>query len=439
MVETAPREEATDRMVSAALGAARALRDEDRLEEAVAALEPALSRLSPKREPFLHNLVLNEIEISRKKTVLFSKPRQLGLTLTHRCNIRCKMCFYPTDPWDMPEERVEEIYSLLPTLESVFWQGGEAFVSKHFKGLFREAVRNPYLQNTIVTNGLLIDDEWAEIIVSSGSAVVNSIDGGTKETYEEIRRWGRWEALVAGLDALNRARDRHAGAPGRSSRFDLIFQMTVMKENCHELREAVEFARRHRFTAVNFLPIQNIFGPENIFHHKDREALDKIREALPAVKEACSRYGLRLHVQLPLFDDPAMPAQGPQKTNPSPEGESAPSAASSSSKPMRVGPSEGAASSVAAGQRRVNRDSSCYWPWLGLFTLLRGATKPYGWCCENVEYDLAKHSLIEVWNNPMMQRYRELVGFHQNVDFCDARCTSGVMPKNQLGRNLGRL
>ena len=151
--EALPRDEAMDKSVRAALETARSLRDDDRLEEAAAALEPLLDRIGPEREPFLHNLLLNEIEISRKKTILRSRPRQLGLTLTHRCNIRCKMCFYPTDPWDMPEERIAEIYDLLPTLESVFWQGGEAFVSKHFKGLFREAVRHPYLQSTLVPNG----------------------------------------------------------------------------------------------------------------------------------------------------------------------------------------------------------------------------------------------------------------------------------------------
>lgn len=424
--EALPRDEAMDKSVRAALEAARSLRDDDRLEEAAAALEPLLDRIGPEREPFLHNLLLNEIEISRKKTILRSRPRQLGLTLTHRCNIRCKMCFYPTDPWDMPEERIAEIYDLLPTLESVFWQGGEAFVSKHFKGLFREAVRHPYLQSTLVTNGLLIDDEWAELIVGSGSAVVNSIDGGTKETYEEIRRWGKWEDLEASLGALNRARDRRKGTRGRWERFDLIFQMTVMKENCHEILDAVEFARRHRFTAVNFLPIQNVFGPENIFHHKDREALDKIRKALPEAREACARHGLRLHVQLPLFDDPAMPAQGPRK----------PERKTEESELVEAWP---AAAPSEPPRLKRERDAFCYWPWLGLFTLLRGATKPYGWCCENVEHDLAKHSLLEAWNNPMMQRYRELVGSHQNAGFCDARCTSGVMPKKQLGRCMGEL
>jgi hypothetical protein len=36
-----------------------------------------------------------------------------------------------------------------------------------------------------------------------------------------------------------------------------------------------------------------------------------------------------------------------------------------------------------------------------------------------------------------MQSYRSKIGAHDAVGFCDARCTSGVMAKKQLGRYVG--
>jgi tetratricopeptide (TPR) repeat protein len=68
-------------------------------------------------DPFLKNKILNEIEISQKKTILKSKPLVLGVTLSHACNIKCKMCDVWKKPWDIPEKIVQEISGYLPSLK----------------------------------------------------------------------------------------------------------------------------------------------------------------------------------------------------------------------------------------------------------------------------------------------------------------------------------
>jgi hypothetical protein len=284
-------------------------------------------------------------------------------------------------------------------------------VSPHFNSLFEAALRQPQLRNVLVTNGLLIDEAWAQLITASNSTVIYSLDGFRAETYEAIRIGGRWRDVLASLDAINRSRRRLAASTANPSRFELILQVTVMKSNCRELEPVVEFARRHDFTAVNILPIQNVFEPENIFYHRDRAALDAVARSLPRIQEGCQRHGIRLHVQLPLFEDPGAPSQGP----------------------VRAAPQEQPA---APGIPKAD-DPFCYWPWLSLFVLLRGSTKPYGWCCQDVEHDLKAHSLLEIWNNERMRSYRSKIGAHDAAGFCDARCTSGVMAKKQLGRYVG--
>ncbi|MBU1125640.1 MAG: hypothetical protein KKC84_06420, partial [Candidatus Omnitrophica bacterium] len=92
-------------------------------------LRKCLHAVSIDKNPYLYNMILNELEITDKKIVLESKPRQLGVNLTHNCNIRCRMCFYPQTPWDIPPQIAQEIKVLLPSLQRVFWQGGEPFVS----------------------------------------------------------------------------------------------------------------------------------------------------------------------------------------------------------------------------------------------------------------------------------------------------------------------
>jgi MoaA/NifB/PqqE/SkfB family radical SAM enzyme len=407
---SAPQAQDVKRDTQATLEKARLLRDENRSREAAAELESFLPRLSPEKEPFLYNLVLNQLEISQKKVVLRSKPRQLGVTLTHRCNILCKMCFYPTDPWDMPEERIEELPGLFPTLESLYWQGGEAFVSKHFKPLFREACRYPQIHQVITTNGLLIDEEWGEMIVNSATSVVFSIDGVTPPVYEKIRAGGKWDDLIRGLNAVNKYRALAENRSALSPKFETIMQFTVMKDNVHELPDVLDFARRHRFNALNINPIQNVFGPENIFFTKEPEAMGIVDRTIPVLQDECRKHGIRLHIQLPRVSDPTLPSQGPlRQTPPAPQ------------------PSTGLS---------ADTDLFCYWPWVSLFSLLRGATRPWGWCCKDVTMDLKKDSYETIWNNDMMQTYRQKLSNEKHVGFCDARCTSGVMPKEKLGRWL---
>lgn len=47
----------------------------------------------------LKNILTNELEILNKEFVLKSKPRVLIISMTSKCNIRCKMCKVPLNHW----------------------------------------------------------------------------------------------------------------------------------------------------------------------------------------------------------------------------------------------------------------------------------------------------------------------------------------------------
>ena len=58
---------------------------------------------------FSQDLVLNEIEILQKKIVLKSKMKRLWVTVTSRCNIRCKTCGLWKTQWDLPYKTAKEV------------------------------------------------------------------------------------------------------------------------------------------------------------------------------------------------------------------------------------------------------------------------------------------------------------------------------------------
>lgn len=73
------------------------------------------------------NKKVNEAEIVQKKIVLNSMPTGLRITLSTRCNLRCRMCKTPYMPWETPKRVIGEIIKIFPYLDNVTWEGGRCF------------------------------------------------------------------------------------------------------------------------------------------------------------------------------------------------------------------------------------------------------------------------------------------------------------------------
>ncbi|MBK5109322.1 MAG: radical SAM protein, partial [Anaerolineales bacterium] len=117
------------------------------------------------------------------------------------CNLACSYCFfldkellYPNSKFRMPEEVLEDyIQQLIETHRSnqvtVAWQGGEptlmgldfyrqaiAYQEKYRKPGMTSMQRMRF-ENTMQTNGTLLDDEWCEFFKENDYLIGISIDG----------------------------------------------------------------------------------------------------------------------------------------------------------------------------------------------------------------------------------------------------------------------
>src|SRR5205814_6055278 len=72
------------------------------------------------------------------------------------------------------------------------------------------------------------------------SEIIFSVDGATAETYEAIRRGGKWDRLVKNLDLVT-AMKREANHKKPAVRINF----TCMQTNIHELPSMVDFAADH--------------------------------------------------------------------------------------------------------------------------------------------------------------------------------------------------
>jgi MoaA/NifB/PqqE/SkfB family radical SAM enzyme len=75
--------------------------------------------------------------------------------------------------------------------------------------------KSSFIKIILVTNGSLLDDEWAKFFIEQEIDQINiSIDGTTKNTYENIRRNCDFERVVANTrNLIERKRDRKARRP----------------------------------------------------------------------------------------------------------------------------------------------------------------------------------------------------------------------------------
>ena len=121
-----------------------------------------------------------------------------------RCNLNCRYCFflkkdrlYPDTSWRMTDEVMESY--IRQTIEgqrvphaTIAWQGGEPTLMGI--DFFRRAVEleNKYrrpgmrIENTLQTNGILLDDEWCRFLKEHEFLVGLSLDG-PREMHDAYR------------------------------------------------------------------------------------------------------------------------------------------------------------------------------------------------------------------------------------------------------------
>jgi len=333
---------------------------------------------------FLNNRLVKEKEICQKKIILESKPTELWVTLTTRCNLRCIICNIWENSWDLLENVTKEIIGYLPYLHDLHWQGGEAFLSPYFEELFERASGYPDLNQNINTNGLLINEEWARKFAQSNISVAYAIDGVSKETYEHIRRRAKFDDLIRSITTLNSYKIKATQDNNPVGRMTTIMSFMVMKSNYNEIEETVDFAKRYEFDLLQIYPIETTVDPENIFIHEDKEALEYIEKALPRIVKRAKEYGVKLNI-----------------VNLKP--------------PLAKGDNSDDVLQKCPGLK--NRGIPCDAPWRHLFIQAGGVVQPSCRCFKEIG-NISKNTLAELWNCEKMQLYRKKILENDYLSLC---------------------
>jgi uncharacterized radical SAM superfamily Fe-S cluster-containing enzyme len=139
------------------------------------------------------------------------RPLKIEMDITNQCNIRCIMCPF-SDPAvggrkrkDLTKDTflrwADEMFSWVAQLGLMF--GTEPTLNQNLLSFVRVAkeyrVPNVYFS----TNAMKLTPAMTAALIEAGLDEMNvSLDGGTKATFERIRRGAKWDTVISNLKSL---------------------------------------------------------------------------------------------------------------------------------------------------------------------------------------------------------------------------------------------
>jgi len=187
------------------------------------------------------------------------RPIYAHFGLTHRCNLRCRMCDIASLAGSAHEATTEQIRTIADTLRSlgviaVSLGGGEPLLRDDLGEIIGIFIKKG-IQVRLLTNGILLKEDILKDLVSRGLKDVSiSLDtlSADKQSYI-CAQDGAWDTIINSMNLIARTVPRR----GRL----LLVNTTVSRLNLDELPSLARFSGKLGYY-ISFVPIE----PANARH-----------------------------------------------------------------------------------------------------------------------------------------------------------------------------
>lgn len=228
------------------------------------------------------------------------QPEVLQISLTYRCNLRCRMCSIANLLPQKEELSTKQIFHIIDEaadygIREVLLTGGEPFLREDIFNICKYSYSRG-LRSIITTNGILIDDNVAGAILDSRVNHVHFSLDGLEETNDFFRAKGVFKKTIEAIMILNdKRKENHP--------FSIGIAFTVMDNNVRELSKIVELADNLNIDVINFQPLVN----DNAnFLNKSLSSFWVKKENIPILKEEITRIRKYKPKHVSIYEEPGL-------------------------------------------------------------------------------------------------------------------------------------
>jgi len=163
-------------------------------------------------------------------------PIHIDIELSSRCNLKCPMCFREHREIPIQNSMTVEMFKrIIDEIEGKVYSikltgRGEPHMCKQFPEMLRYLKGKNFGEVAMITNGQLMSQDKMEAIVDSGMDWVSFSIDGLKDTYESIRKPGKYEDVYECVATLHKIREERGG-----SKPDIRIQSVMIPD--HEKEE----------------------------------------------------------------------------------------------------------------------------------------------------------------------------------------------------------
>ncbi len=337
-----------------------------------------------------------------------SLPESVTLFLTHRCNLRCKMCGQWGEAGVTKKQGFEHLKQELSLLEakkiidelalfkpSITLFGGEPLLFPGCVELVAH-IKSKGMHCLMITNGSLLEN-FAEGLVKAGLDELNlSLDAG-ELLHDDIRGLpGLFGRIMKGLEKINSCKVQIG-----KSKLLINLQCTITKYNYQHLEQLITVAQKIKANSLTFhnliflsrenLENQKIFDRELNCASIDWEGFVFEPGIEPHILEMKRKEILKGKYDFNLDFYPNFSCQELQDYYINPD------------------------------YQPPKQNCRCFSPWLVAYVFPNGEVRP----CLNFSYsfgDIKEERFCQLWNNARARKFRSLLKANKIFPAC-VRCT----------------
>ena len=205
----------------------------------------------------------------------FVRPFSAYWLLTRKCNLACSMCYFHTQTYrnvapvnnNYNELSYDEISRVMHDLKDngvrqLIIAGGEPFLRQDLFKILELSVHLG-IEVELITNGTIIDDSIADLMMKNNFWISFSLEGSTRELNDSIRGAGVYDKVLANLAIYKKYRSFY-------KRGNIILCCTIQNDNVDDINSFLNFGQNQKvdLTEFNLLTFNPEKGLDERFYNK---------------------------------------------------------------------------------------------------------------------------------------------------------------------------